>query len=293
MKSVVRIASWILLAAFVQSIDSPASAAPPRSPAPNCGTKVYKASGQVWRCTFVDEFNGTSINAGKWQPLTTANSNLHGGGDCWVADSDNISVGDGTLRLTSRREDSAFTCTKATGETYDAQISSGSVSTYGKFAQTYGRFDIRARFPEVTLPGSQGALWMTPAKNLYGLWPLSGEIDIAEFYSLYPDRLVPYIHYKLSSPDTTVTNTKCMVADPWNFHTYSAVWTNGRIVISIDGTTCVDHKIHAASPLIGSQPFDKPFVMNLSQTMGLGTNAPVEGLPLPLTTEVDYVKVWI
>ena len=48
--------------------------------------------------------------------------------------------------------------------------------------QTYGRFDIRARFPEVTLPGSQGALWMTPYQNLYGLWPLSGEIDIAEFY---------------------------------------------------------------------------------------------------------------
>lgn len=133
---------------------------------------------------------------------------------------------------------------------------------------------------------------MTPYGNTYGRWPASGEIAVAEFYSLYPDRVVPYIHYTLSSADSTVTNTKCMVADPWNFHTYSAEWTRGRIVISIDGTTCVDHTVHAASPLQGSQPFDKPFVINLTQTLGVGTNTPVEGLPLPLTTEVDYVRVW-
>jgi len=291
MRSIVGLASWIFVAALVQGIDSPASAAE-QPPAADCGATVYKGPEKAWRCTFADDFDGTALDTDKWRPLTTANSNLHGGGDCWVEDSKNISVVDGRLRLTSQREDDTFACTMENGTSFDSQVNSGSVSTFGKFAQTYGRWDIRARFPEVTLPGSQSSLWIAPHRNHYGLWPVSGEIDIAEFYSLYPDRLLPYIHYELSSPDSTVTNTKCMVTDPWNFHTYSAVWTPGRIVISIDGTVCVDHKVHAASPLEGSQPFDQEFVINLTQTLGVGTNTPVAGLPMPLTTEVDYVKVW-
>jgi hypothetical protein len=70
------------------------------------------------------------------------------------------------------------------------------------------------------------------------------------------------------------------------------VWTRERIVISVDGKPCVDHTINPASPLKGSQPFDKDFVLNLTQMLGVGTNTPVEGLPLPVTTEVDYVRVW-
>jgi beta-glucanase (GH16 family) len=292
MKYLSGLACWALLLVMVQGFKDAASAAGPRPSAPNCGTKVFKPTGVPWRCTFADDFSGTALDAAKWQPLTTANSNLRGGTDCWVDNNKNISVGDGNLRLTSRREDSSFTCTAANGTSFDTEVSSGSVTTFGRFSQTYGRWDIRARFPNVTLPGSQGALWLTPYKNTYGAWPLSGEIDIAEFYSLYPDRVVPYIHYKLSSPDSTVTNTRCFVADPWNFHIYSLVWSSGRLVISIDGATCVDHKIHAEPPLSGSQPFDKPFVVNLTQTMGMGNNAPIEGTPLPLTTEVDYVRVW-
>jgi beta-glucanase (GH16 family) len=253
---------------------------------------VLKPTGQPWRCAFADDFNGTALDAAKWQPLTTESTNLRGAGDCWVDGSENIAVGDGFLRLTSQREDSPFTCTMADGTTDESQISSGSVTTYGRFAQAYGRWEIRTRFPEVTLPGSQGALWLTPHADSYGPWPASGEIDVAEYYSLYPDRVVPYIHYNLSGADSTVTNTRCYVADPWKFHTYSMVWTARRIVITIDDATCVDHEIHPASPLSGSQPFDQPFVVNLAQAMGVGKNAPIAGTPLPLTTEVDYVRVW-
>lgn len=293
MQSISRlVASFVLLALF-QSVDFPASAASrPHEPAPNCGAEVSRPTGQPWRCTFADDFDGTALDVSKWGFLTTKASNLRGGDDCWVNDSENISVGAGVLRLTSQREDSPFTCTLANGDTYESQVSSGSVSTYGRFAQTYGRWDIRARFPQVTLPGSQSALWLTPYRNNYGAQPASGEIDVAEFYSLYPDRVVPYIQYNPSSADSTVTNTQCFVTDPQNFHTYSLVWSSDRVVITIDGATCVDHKIHAASPLSGAQPFDQPFVVNLAQTMGVGTNEPIDGTPLPLTTEVDYVRVW-
>jgi beta-glucanase (GH16 family) len=292
MKYLSGLASWALLLVLVQGFNDAANAAPPRPSTPDCGAKLLKPNGQALQCTFADDFGGTVLDAAKWQPLTTATTNLHGAGDCWVTSRDNISVSGGFLHLTSRRENDPFSCVKANTTSFDAKVTSGSVTSHGRFAQAYGRWDIRARFPNVTLPGSQGALWLTPYKNTYGAWPLSGEIDIAEFYSLYPDRAVPYIHYKLSSVDSTITNTRCYVSDPWNFHTYSLVWTSGRLVISIDGATCVDHKIHAAAPLTGSQPFDKPFVINLTQTLGQGNNAPSEGTPLPLTTDIDYVRVW-
>lgn len=266
----------------------PAEAAYPWNFQPYCGAKVYKENGQAWRCTFADEFSGSTLNSKYWSAMTTASTKLRGNGDCWVNSPNNIRVTNGVLRLTTRREAAPFTCT--TG--YNPQVTSGSVSTYGKFSQTFGRWDIRARFPQITVPGSQSALWMTPARNLYGAWPASGEIDIAEFFSTYPDRAIPYVHYLLGSLDKTVTNNYCMVTNPWEFHLYSLVWTNGRIVVSIDGTTCVDHKINPALPLLGSQPFDKPFVINLTQTVGVGTNSLADATPLPLTTEIDYVHVW-
>lgn len=291
-----RIPSWavcVLLATLGSSLSSPASAAPrPDKTVADCGAKVDKPNGEPWRCTFADDFTGSELDPTKWQPLTTAATNLRGSGDCWVDSSENIAVEDGMLRLTSQREDEPFECTTAGGKKFEADVSSGSVTTFGGFAQAYGRWDIRARFPEVTLPGSHGGVWLSPQRQEYGEWPASGEIDIAQFYSLYLDRVVPYIHYSPSTPDTTVTNTRCFMADPWNFHIYSLVWTRDRLVITIDGDTCVDHKIHAAEPLSGSQPFDQPFVVNLTQALGVGANTPVEGTPLPLTTEVDYVHVW-
>lgn len=293
MKAAARVTGWVMLLAFVYATEAPASAEPSAQPsAPDCGPRVDKPDGQPWRCTFADEFDGTELDASKWQPLTTVSSNLRGGNDCWVDSQKNITVSDGFLHLTSRREDKPFTCTKPDGTTAESQVSSGSVTTFGAFAQTYGRWDIRARFPEVTLPGSQGSVWITPQEDTYGAWPTSGEIDIAEFYSLYPDRVVPYVHYGSSADDRTVTNTLCLVKDPWNFHTYSMTWTPGQITITIDGARCVGHEIHPSSPLQGSQPFDQPFVLNLTQTMGVGTNTPLPGTPLPLTTDIDYVRVW-
>jgi hypothetical protein len=64
------------------------------------------------------------------------------------------------------------------------------------------------------------------------------------------------------------------------------------VTISYDGRVCLDHAIAPAPPLTGSQPFDQPFTLNLTQALGIGTNAFGEKTPLPATTTVDYVRVW-
>lgn len=288
--AVALVVSLILTAGLSET--GPASAAGPPRSSTSCGHKVYKASGEPWRCIFADEFSSSSLDGRKWVALTTAQTDLRGNGDCWVNSPNNIAIAGGALRLTSRKEDAPITCTLRSGETYQAEYTSGSVSTSGRFSQAFGRWDVRARFPQATTPGSQAALWLYPNQLTYGAWPRSGEIDIGEFYSSYPDRVIPYIHYSMSSPDSTVTNNYCYVDKPTDFHVYSAVWVPGRITISIDGTICVDHAIHPAAPLTGSQPFDKPFFLNLTQSLGAGSNSVNADTPTSLTTEVDWVHVW-
>jgi hypothetical protein len=267
----------------------PATSEPPATP---CGPALRKPNGVPWQCTFADDFNGSVLDPGNWTALTTANSSLRGNGDCWVDDPNNISVANGVLRLTTRRMPQQFTCSTLNRTTFRAQITSGAVTTLERTAQTFGRWEIRARFPRVTTPGAHSAIWLYPLRHTYGPWPASGEIDIAEFVSNYPDRLIPYVHYVQSAKDPTVTNNHCLVAAPWDFHTLTTVWVPGRITIAIDGKVCLDHRIHPAKPLTGSQPFDRPYGLNLAQVLGVNLNSITAQTPLPLTMQVDYVRIW-
>lgn len=295
-----RTAALVLATVLVTSLSTmqAAEAGKPSKPdpapkGPSCGAKVAKDTGKPWTCTFADEFDGSSLDSRRWVPQTTAAGAPSLAGDCWVDSPDNVSVANGTLRLTSRREAAPFTCPSPLFGAYTTQYTSGSVTTRGKFDQAYGRWEIRAKFPAATVTGSHSALWLYPTYATYGAWPRSGEIDIAEFYTTYPDRVIPFIHYEEAVDDGSYTNTRCMVADPTRFHTYTLVWTTRKITISIDGATCVDHTIDAADPLTGSAPFDQPFVTYLTQSLGVGQNAFNESLtPLPLTTEVDWVHIW-
>ena len=41
------------------------------------------------------------------------------------------------------------------------------------------------------------------------------------------------------------------------------------------------------------KPFDQPFMLSLTQALGIDSNAFVDGTtPLPATTTVDYVRIW-
>ncbi len=174
-----------------------------------------------------------------------------------------------------------------------SSYTSGQVSGFGKYAQTYGRFEIRARFPATTAPGIHGALWMWPVDPVkYGGWPGSGEIDIAEMYSTYPDRAIPYVHYNSQPDDHSVTNNYCLVDDVTAFHTYVLEWTSSKIRITFDGQTCLDHTIDAVSPLTTSGPFGQPFFMVLTQMLGAGDNSLGATTMSPATTQVDYVRMW-
>jgi beta-glucanase (GH16 family) len=281
----------VALTALVPGGPAGAAAKPASRPAPNCGAAISKPSGGTWQCTFDDEFN--SFDSSKWVPITTAASGLSAGGACFEASPNNISVSGGHLNLTVRKESRPFTCTSPNGN-YATQYTAGQVATYGTFSQTYGRFSVRAKFPAATVAGLQSSLWLWPQSNM--LNGLYGEIDIAEEYSIYADRAVPYLHYLYNpatvNPQTStniVTNNYCLVDDVNAFHEYTVEWTPTTMTIRFDDQTCLVDNF----AVLGTSPFNQPFFAALTQSLGNGSNAYQAGVtPLPATTSVDWVRVW-
>lgn len=287
-----------LLAAFALYLrDSPRTDPLPQPAAAaagnECDLSVVPRYGRGFRyCTFSDEFSGGRLDTSKWLTQQTSNSGYHSGAECFVDADKNVSVSEGMLNLTVQQEAAPFVCASPGGG-YPTQYTSGSVSTWWRFSQTYGRFEIRARFPASQSAGLQSALWLYPQELKYGPWPHSGEIDIAETYSKYPDRAIPYLHYTQTGPDPTATNNDCLIDDVSEFHTYAAEWTPTSITITYDGATCLVHSWNPAAPLTKPAPFDQPFIVVLTQALGIGDNTfSPASTPLPATTQVDYVRVW-
>ena len=263
---------------------------PPSSP---CGPAITKANGTPWQCTFAENFDGTTLDGTKWHTQTTAGSAYTHGGGCYVDDPDNVSVSGGSLKLTVRAEPAPFVCASPNGS-FTTQYTAGSVSTFNRWSQTYGRFEVRAKFPQATVKGLQSAIWMWPDDPMkYGPWPASGEIDIAEWYSQHYDRVIPYIHYNpWLGYDPNVTNNYCLVDRAWDYHTYVLEWTTQTLTISYDGQVCIVDSWNPMWPQVKPQPFDHPFMIALTAALGSTTNTVDASTPLPATTEVDYVRAW-
>jgi beta-glucanase (GH16 family) len=286
---VTRLASLIVAALVVLVVGMGIPPSSEASDRPDCGKRLAG-----WRCTFADDFRGTQLNAAKWVAQRTDLSGYTSGQTaCFMDGPSNISVSNGRLSLTAREETEPFTCEDPYGY-FPTRYTSGMVTTAeGRFSQAYGRFEVRAKVSSAKVRGLHSAVWLYPASHKYGPWPDSGEIDVAELYSAYPDRAIPYIHYKAAEPDPTVTNNECLIGNSATFHTYAVEWTRSRIEVIYDGRNCLTHYFDPASPLVGSQPFDQPFIIALTQALGVATNEfDPETTPLPATTKVDYVRAW-
>jgi beta-glucanase (GH16 family) len=251
-------------------------------------------------CTFDSEFTGTSLDASQWVPVETATSGYTSGSvACFVNSPNNISVGNGYLSLTARKEAAAFTCHDPYGN-FTTQYTSGYITTLGTFAQAYGRFEVKAKVPAAVVAGLQSSFWLFPQDmTKYGAWPASGEIDIAETYSEYTGLAVPYLHYLFDPLDVnsatnrnTVTAYNCNI-NPNQFNDYVVEWTHSTITMIYNGKTCLVDHWNPLFPQNQPQPFDQPFFINLTQALGIEiNNFNPSTTPLPATSEIQYVRVW-
>jgi hypothetical protein len=240
----------------------------------------------AWNCTFDDEFDGTALDTNNWVPQVTAASGyVNGATACYQDNPQTISVSGGYLNLTALQV-APFTCPDGSNSfttTYEA----GMVSTTGLFDQTYGAFEVNAKLPPSVVEGLQETMWLYPQNLTYGAWPASGEIDFAEFYSEFPGLDVPYIHYAQSSTDPNATSYNCLINQD-AFNTYGVDWTPTSITVLDNGQPCL-----VDTPTTGTEPFDQPFFIALTQALGVGTNAFSPGVTeLPATTQIDWVRAW-
>lgn len=254
----------------------------------DCGVAVAKPDGGTWECSFVEHFTGTTLDTTKWVAQDTSFSGFMMNNACFLP-GQGYAVGGGVLKLTVRKR-LPFNCKSPYG-TRGTQYVGGGISTYGKFSQAYGRFEARMKFPAYGGPGLHGGFWMNPQTRDYGIWPGSGEIDVAEWMSATQEKVYPSLHYT-GRNGLLDTGWNCIVGRTDLFHTYAAVWSPESIDFYYDGQLCFS-RTWQPTDLAPPAPFDKPFTLALVAANGAGVNnAPNSNTPFPAEFTVDYVKAW-
>lgn len=256
-----------------------------------CGKRLPKGDGTYWECTFVDNFDGTELDTSKWMVSETRFSGVTNGAEgCFRNEPWIVSVAGGVLRLSARRTEVPFVCDSPLGD-FMTPFASAAITTRGRFNQAFGRFEFRAAMPTTRVRGAHSALWLYPNKHTYGPWPLSGEIDVAEWYSALPNRAFPSVHY-VDGLDDVHSGRNGVIEDVSTFHTYALEWTPTTMRFYYDDVLTFEHSWTPLAPLTGSQPFDQPFNVVLNQAWGGLWNSPTDASADINTMRVDSVRVW-
>ncbi len=249
---------------------------------PDCGPSP---STTYTTCLFHDAFSGglfgTTLNGANWRK---ANNYLMPSGACLK--SANATVGGGTLNLKSEVLAMARNCSPLNAATATRFVGA-SVTTDGKFAETYGRVEFRAAFSSNTF--AHTALWMYPTNLTYGAHPKSGEIDVMERFAPPvgdSNTVAQTIHYE-GAPGNKEWGT-CTVSSPGEFHLYGVEWSPSRIKFYIDNQLCNDFD-WAPTNVTAPAPFDHPFNLIATQVAGGDASTPAGNVRI---TRVDWVKFW-
>jgi beta-glucanase (GH16 family) len=248
----------------------------------------------VWKCVLSDDFDGTALDRTRWTVVETKNGGFSSGIPpafaCYKYDPRTVSVSGGYLNLAVIKGDDRFLCGGPAAQ--PTKYVGGAVSTKFRLAQAYGRFQIRAKFATDSRPGLQSSLVLIPDQNAYDL--RSGEIDVAEYFTKWPDRVIPVVRYSHGGNDPSETTDTCTLERPDQFHTYTLQWTPDQIDMYLDGKRCLSSTWSAGGGLHRPKPFDQPFYLTMFEALGVSKAAFDEDEPakLPATMQVDYVRIW-
>jgi beta-glucanase (GH16 family) len=223
-----------------------------------------------WKLTFYDEFNGASLDLSKWSPQDPWGKVRNNELQAYVKDA--FVLQDGILHVQAEKR----------AASYDGsvrQFTSGMMTTYRKFAQQYGWFEIRCRLPKGN--GLWPAFWILPETLA---WP--PEIDVME--NLGQDTAVAYFTNHFIGPDgkhaskgSGKISTPDLSAD---FHTYAVEWTAQAIIWYLDGV-----EKFRSNQGVPQQP------MYLLVNLAVGGSWPVppdDTTVWPATFDVDYVRAY-
>lgn len=183
----------------------------------------------------------------------------------------------GTLKIHCFRED---------GKIYSGRL-------YGNRNEgfRYGYIEARIKLPKGK--GTWPAWWMMPVNG--GRWPACGEIDIMEEVGVDADMVSSSIHCQAYNHPAKTQKThemRCEGAEE-GFHVYALEWTENHIRTYVDGK----EQLYFPNDKTGNDdtwPFNKAFypILNIAWGGDWGGYKGVDETALPVTMEIDYVRVW-
>jgi beta-glucanase (GH16 family) len=156
---------------------------------------------------------------------------------------------------------------------------SGLLTTYHSFSQTYGYFEMRARFPYGK--GLWPAFWLAPSDMS---WP--PEIDVVECLGDQPTRLYATLHVNGSHERDRPVEFAIDVADMTSaFHNYGVLWDADYVAWYFDGRRVA----YTPTPKSISRPMY--MLVNLA-VGGKWAGNPDETTHFPATMEISYIRAY-
>lgn len=225
----------------------------------------------VWEPTFSDEFDGSSLDYSKWTPKDPSGVVRNDELQAHILKA--FTVKDGILTIRSEDEPAFYDGAKR-------DYRSGMMTTTGKFAQRYGRFEMRCRVPKGR--GLWPAFWMLPEPPA---WP--PEIDILEILGQEPDKI--YFSNHWPDPREAEGNSLSQTGEfkgvdfSDGFHTVAVEWDRGEIRWFVDGVQ--RHRSDQSVPEVS-------MLLLVNLAVGGWAEYPTAETAFPAEFQVDYVRAW-
>jgi beta-glucanase (GH16 family) len=235
-------------------------------------TPPPSAPAQQWRLVWGDEFDGRAVDRSKWTIRNGEGRDVDLG--CNVDDPANSYIRYGFLVIRGLRE--TVRCGSQTRHYTQAYL-----DTIGRFAWTYGRFEIRARAPSDGT-GIWPAFWLRPEDGG------KGEIDVVELPggTKWQGKATTAIFYDY----TPVKQDARFPLGGDGFHTYVTEWTPTSLTWFIDGQQ-VWRRDSSTTPFF-DEVFHKPYNLRLNLQVGGWLGAPGAATAFPAEFVVDHVRVY-
>jgi beta-glucanase (GH16 family) len=213
-----------------------------------------------WVLTFADEFDGAELDLAKWSPHEP-------GGQARDAHPEAITVSGGQLHVTARRANKGYV--------------QGIVTTFGTFAQRYGRFEIRCRVPAGR--GLRAIVSLRPV----ALAPLPS-IGLLEVNGATPSTIS-------FANDWGTEQTRRSFGDSFpapdlsaGFHTIAIEWDRDKILWSIDGKD----KFQSLDGVPRQSMFLALELAVGGGTGSLAARTPDASTAFPASFDIDYVRIY-
>jgi len=222
-----------------------------------------------WKLTFQDEFNGSTLDTNKWSPNDPWGRERNHELQAYVKDA--FEIRDGILHIKAQKRSADYA-----GK--ERAFTSGMMTTYEKFSQEYGRFEIRCRVPAGK--GMWPAFWLLPEPQG---WP--PEIDVLEILGQDPSKLYMTHHFRDDQKKHQSHGGSWVGPDfSAGFHEFAVEWSPKTIIWFVDGTERFRSE--------RSIPQRKMYLLVNLAVGGDWPGAPDDKTPLPGSLDVDYVRVY-